>query len=302
LNRFSRQPFSQFQVLVQRQTYERSYTFSVWHGKHSENFTAPFGHVYVLYSDGGVGFHAKVAEFDGTSWALAGNGNIGSMSPVYDNAITVGEGNKVYVSLSSGSACRIYRYDRPAWTLIRGGDQGSPASDPDLVADKWGNLFFGFVDLQQATRGSVMKFRNGEWTSMGPGGFTSGTASSSRLALAPDGTIYYAYEDLCLDNRINVQKYRDPSYGIVSHTTEKHGWFLSPNPCYGGKIFIDGPPSQTLEYFITDLGGRIVYKGSADIPTTAEMRTITIPPTLKGMFIVRIKTENNSSAIKLLVE
>ena len=260
------------------------------------------GHVYVLYSDGADGFHAKVAEFDGTSWSLAGNGNVCSMSTQYDNAITVGDGNKVYVCLTNESVCRIYRYDSPGWTQIGGGDQGFQGGYPGLSADNKGNLYFGFVDMQQATRGSVMKYRDDQWTTEGPAGFTAGTATSSRLAVAKDGTIYYAYEDLCLDNRISVQKYRDPSYGTGSRAAGNPGWKLSPNPCTGGKIFLDGPSAQSIKYTITDMKGRLVFEGSADTPSSSAGSYLTIPPVLKGMFIVRITTEKGTSALKLIVE
>ncbi len=257
--------------------------------------------VYAIWTDGIDNMRAKVSVFNGSSWSLAGNGTVDNME-TDNNSISIGEGTKVYACLAYDYTCKIFRFDPPYWTLIGGGNEGFASSYPDLYADNSGNVFVGFTDLDQATRGTVMKYLDGEWSIEGPPGFTPEVTQANKLAVTPDGTIFFAFESITGQQRVTVQKYKDFPYNIYRPGPDQEEWTLHPNPCTNGKVFLHGPENIKAEYTLMDMSGRFIQTGIIGISPGSPDPVLTFPESLKGVFLIRLKTDTGITTLKLILE
>ncbi|MBK7642374.1 MAG: hypothetical protein IPJ19_04910 [Planctomycetes bacterium] len=166
----------------------------------------PQGKVCVAYQDQtGLGGHAGVQRFDGTSWSSIGTPGQATIADAWYDPLRFDATGNLYLASRDygvGGRLSVRRIANGAstWTSV-----GPNAASPDqahytaLALDANGVPYAAFADRGTTPRDrpSVMRFNSssGVWEFVGTRGITSEPSSYNTLAFDSQGVLYAAYAD-----------------------------------------------------------------------------------------------------------
>ncbi|MDN5865437.1 MAG: hypothetical protein L0I62_09555 [Gammaproteobacteria bacterium] len=183
----------------------------------------------------------------------------------------------------------VKRLDGEKWTKL--GDEPvstSHARFTSLAVSPQGNPVVAFQDFGAQARGgiTVRRFAEGKWTTLGEPGFSVGEAEYVSLAIAPDGTLWVAYQDFSNEGAggATVQKFDGETWQTVGRAgfSEDKARYISL------AIAPDGTPWVGFQDFADHRHGASVYTfdgkrwyapgGAGLSPDTAAFVSLAIAP------------------------
>ena len=186
---------------------------------------APDGTPYLAYCDGATNYAPRVMKFSGGSWADIGNlpGYIGAYC--YPVSLAIAPDGTPYLALADGTAGQktsVVKFDGTHWSYVgtRGFTPGS-SFEESLVFSANGTPYLAETTGNHVA--SVMWFDGSSWYSLGGGGWynptpspiSAGYSATDSLAIAPDGTLYLAYQDAANANKATVVKFAGGNWVTV---------------------------------------------------------------------------------------
>ena len=185
----------------------------------------PSGNVYVAYQDlwPSLGARVTVKRLAGETWQAVGQPGSGSIgSAYYCNLAFDSQGALLLATRDYGLGAKagVRRFDPASgtWSSLGGGIGSGEAHWVDLALGSDGKACVAYSDAGVGNRTTVMRYDAGAWNAVGAPGLSVTNASFQRVAVAPNGTVYAAYDDGWQPDpsgvgRASVVRY-DPASGV----------------------------------------------------------------------------------------
>ncbi len=164
----------------------------------------PAGETYLAYKDERHGFQTSVLEFNPyrNTWEVIGDtGFADSEGNYFSLAIDpLGKPHLAYCDESRRGRATVLGYNRATrrWDFIGEPGFSSSAIGTSMAIDAQGVPYLAFSDAtDNAFKATVMRYLPvaGNWSLVGPEGFSPGQANMPSIAIGPQGAPYVAFRD-----------------------------------------------------------------------------------------------------------
>lgn len=232
--------------------------------------------------------YPRVSVYDGLNWELLGGSDILDERVFLAKDIAIADNGDVYHAGVYGSGeqkLKVHVFHDGSWKEISENLPLAGSGTCNLELDQDGNLFLGFIDLESASRYSVMKYDGQDWKYFGTRGFTPSVGGSCELKLGENQWPYVAYPDVNYENSISVKQYVDFNVGIDfihdDHAANSTRIHVFPNP--GDGLFTLFTSEQGLLQVYDGLGRQVksIELNQAD---NSEMHRIDLSHLSPGMY------------------
>jgi len=183
----------------------------------------PDGTPYVAYQDGGNGGKATVMNYSADPWAVAGSAGF-SVGIASSASLAFAPDGTPYVAYGGDdyniSSVAVMMFDGNDWIPVGSASLPvDPVGYTSLAIAPDGVPHVAYADYSLASGGkvTVLKFSDGAWGTVGNAGFTAFDAAFVSLAIAPDGTLYVAYQDGGNAAKATVMKYSGGVWNLVGN-------------------------------------------------------------------------------------
>jgi hypothetical protein len=190
------------------------------------------GTPYVAYIDSTIGRRLIVKRFNGSNWETAGNAGFSGFDITGFTILTAPSGTP-YVAYADRVTSvdeylykvRVMKLEGDTWKSIgSNGVSGGIAAASALAIAPDGTPYMVYtyestitLDFQNWHKTKVVKWENGTWANVGDTPYFKGI-EYVRLAIAPDGIPYLAYNDSANNNQISVIKLEGSDWEAVGRT------------------------------------------------------------------------------------
>ncbi len=200
---------------------------------------APDGTPYVAYPDGSNTSKATVMKFSGGAWNAVGTAGFSSFYSSYTTVAFAPDGTPYVAYTDSGTTpanrITVKKYSGSSWSSVGGGDgvfSAGQGLETQMAISPDGTLYVAYSDYSGSQGGKLTVYSytaGGSATLLGSQGFTPGGTSFIKLAVAPDGAPYVAFEDFANGFRGAVMKYVAPSWSSVGSSgfVNSYGQYIS---------------------------------------------------------------------------
>ncbi len=204
---------------------------------------APNGTPYISGFDYGVssGF---VKKWTGTSWQ-----SIGAISSAWESHLAIAPDGTPYFTYSGNNyQTVVLKYDGTSWQSLNFSGTNATlglGSVQRIAIAPDGTPFVSYQDVYKDSKTTILKWDGNDWQLHGQQGvgnaleFTSGYSADPypNLSIAPDGSIYVAYQDRDFGGRATVLKWIDDNYTTLTvsdaagNSSTCRAWVnVEPNP------------------------------------------------------------------------
>jgi hypothetical protein len=255
---------------------------------------------YVAFSDWVNSNQITVMKYDGSNWTVVGSsGFSGNVTGTYSLDLKFGLNDEPYVAFSDGTdgnKATVMRFDGSNWINVgatgftSGGVEHislafSPGGEPYLAM-----RLVGIMDITA----SVSKFDGNNWVNVGPEMISSTDARFNSIAFSSTGEPYIAFMDLSNADKATVMKF-------VQNTSVNDDDLLSsivvlPNPAKD-RVSISGLPLNT-NLTIYTISGQVMFSTFV----SGNSFEFNCSDYSKGLYIIKIESDNLSSTKKFIVE
>lgn len=165
--------------------------------------------------------HLQVWHFSGSEWQQIG-GNI-SPGRIDDYDLVLNNAGEPFVVYEDRNTRRVSArsWNGSSWLNVGDDIIGGEGDEFNLAMDEQGNIFLLYEDYSNDFKVSVVRYSNGQWSQVGPAGFSLfGIAGEYLidLAIAPNGTPYVAYveQDEQSEYALKVQSFSGGNWQELS--------------------------------------------------------------------------------------
>ena len=251
---------------------------------------------------------SQVAKWDGVHWIQLGNGVRGGFTDVYccevyNNELYFG-GWFDFAGGNPGNA--IARWNGTQWNDVGGGMAHTNSVIYDLQV--FNNELFacgGFLEAGGITDSLIGKWDGSNWCSVG---FNSEAASSLRVMAVYNNELYIGGSFITIngDTMHNVAKWNGGNYvgncgstAGVNEIDPQEEISIYPNPS-NGLFTISATGTKIKEVRVMDVMGRLV--NSEELKANSTSATIDMSGYAKGVYFVRVQTENGIINKKVIIQ
>ncbi len=174
------------------------------------------GNLYMAFSDRGSSSAISALKFDGTAWSSIGTGF--SPGPALYTSLTIDKTGTPLVAFrdeANANGATVMKYTGSAWLVVGiPGFSSSEIGTIQLTADTAGTPWVAFADFSLGYRATVMKYNSSTtgWDTVGPRGFSAGSAMGINIAIDKSGTPYVNFVDRGAGQSCVVMKYNGSSW------------------------------------------------------------------------------------------
>ena len=256
---------------------------------------------YIALIDPSNSGHIAVKKLNGTAWEYVDQAGLSAYTSYeYRARIVVDELNTIYLGFTdSAKKIHIKKLNNGAWESV-GSDLFSNGSTDqfELAVDHNNVLYLAYNELQNSfrTEAKVKRFNGSSWEYVGEPNFSPTSIVQGKIDFSENNTPMVSYSSA-------ISSYRDIStryfgelnaLGINEHQLDSGSqkWILSPNPVTNTFSIEGNDQIQLLEIY--DLTGKKI------LTDTTNSTNIDVSFFCSGIYVVKIKTDNGISAVKLI--
>lgn len=220
---------------------------------------------YVSYGTAVTGnaMNIVVKKFDGSSWQEVGTTNFSTQNiNFYETLVPIAfdSQNNAYIVYKdvTTNTLLVKKFDGTTWTLLGNGSSSFAGSD-GTIAVKDDIPYVGYLDPQVFNgKGTIKKYENGNWVSVGPAVFTEGQSLCISVGFQGD-VPYFSCTDSGNAGFATVRKLTGATWEIIGHES-----FAAQSNVVTDWLGVDlAQNSQNVPYVVykdNDYGGKLSVK------------------------------------------
>lgn len=258
------------------------------------------GDVYVLWANYSNGKIPIVSKWDGSSWSNLGGASISTDEVNYFQNLVIDKNtHQLYVSYAKNSAgtdlLEAYKYDGSSWVSIGSDIANGPVDQVSMAINDAGALLVAFVDFNHSSSVSAMSYLNGNWSYIGPAGFSNALSDNITIT-SYQNMPYVMCQDGAALNKATVRYYNFP-IGIDEDINIINSFSIYPNPA-SESIIIDVADKQNLNLSLYNLVGELILQRRL----SSNKNSIDISSLRPGMYIIQVTGLNWAAQQKIIKE
>jgi hypothetical protein len=258
------------------------------------------GEVYVLWSNYANGKVPTVSKWDGTSWSIPGGVSVANSQVYYFENIVIDKNTQqLYVAHARNSSGNIYldayKFNGTSWVSIGTDITNGQVDEPNMTINDAGELMVAFIDFNYSSSVSAMKYVNGNWSYIGPFGFSNALSSDCAIT-SYQNMPYVLYRDGAATNKSTVRYYNAP-VSVDELLNTKSTFTIYPNPAKEQfNIQLNADKNNRIDIYNEQ--GTLVFSKILN-SKTASINTSNFS---SGIYIVRVTDGEKMFHQKLIVQ